>query len=175
LPTGPNNHANDTVLNYEPTVAPVPSGGYIWVIFTSRRLYGNMATSDPWQSDPRNYDATQFANTTCKKLWVAAIDLNAPAGSDPSHPAFYLPAQELLAGNARGFWVLDPCKPDGASCQSGDQCCNGYCEPNGDGGALICSNVPPTCSATGDKCTTAKDCCQPSDSCINGYCAQGAQ
>ena len=43
-----------------------------------------------------------------KKLWVAAIDLNAPAGTDPRHPAFYLPAQELLAGNARGFWVVDP-------------------------------------------------------------------
>jgi len=174
LPTGPNNHSDDTVLNYEPTVNPAASGGYIWVIFTSRRLYGNVATTDPWQSDPRNYDATLVANATCKKLWVAAIDLNAPPGSDPSHPAFYLPAQELLAGNARGFWVLDPCKADGASCQSGDQCCNGYCEPNGDGGALICSNMAPTCSSVGDKCTTAKDCCDSTDSCIDGFCAQSS-
>ena len=36
-------------------------------------------------------------------------------GTDASHPAFYLPAQELLAGNARGFWVLDPCQTDGTS------------------------------------------------------------
>ena len=35
----------------------------------------------------------------------------------PSHPAFYLPAQELLAGNARGFWTVDPCHADGTSCE----------------------------------------------------------
>jgi hypothetical protein len=171
VPTGPTNHANDTVLNYEPTVNPVSSGGYIWVIFTSRRLYGSVATADPWQSDPRLYDATKVANATCKKLWVAAIDLNAKAGTDPSHPAFYLPAQELLAGNARGFWALAPCKADGMSCMSGDQCCNGYCEP-GDGG-LVCTNTPPdaSCSQVGNKCTTAADCCDTTNQCVNGYCA----
>jgi hypothetical protein len=172
LPTT-SNHPNDTTYNYEPTVNPVSSGGYIWMIFTSRRLYGSVATTDPYQSDPRNYDATQVANATCKKLWVAAIDLNAKAGTDPSHPAFYLPAQELLAGNARGFWALAPCKADGMSCMSGDQCCNGYCEP-GDGG-LVCSNSPPNanCSAVGDKCTTAADCCDTTNLCINGFCATG--
>jgi hypothetical protein len=101
-------HPNDTVLNYEPTMSPMATAGYAWVIFTSRRLYGNVATTEPWQSDPRMYDAERVANATCKKLWVAAIDLNAPPGTDPSHPAFYLPAQELLAGNARGSWALDP-------------------------------------------------------------------
>jgi hypothetical protein len=177
LPTGPNNHGNDTVLNYEPTVNPVASGGYIWVIFTSRRLYGNVATIDPWTSDPRAYDATKLDNTTCKKLWVAAIDLNAPAGTDPSHPAFYLPAQELLAGNARGFWALAPCKPDGQSCLSGDQCCNGYCEAAGadagaDAGGLVCTNTPPNahCSQPEEKCTTSADCCDSQDTCINGFC-----
>jgi len=176
LPAGPNNHANDTVLNYEPTVNPVASGGYIWVIFTSRRLYGNVATTDPWQSDPRDYDATQLANTTTKKLWVAAIDLNAPPGTDPSHPAFYLPAQELLAGNARGFWALAPCKPDGQSCESGDQCCNGYCEAAGaDAGAdagLVCTNTPPNamCSQPEEKCATSADCCDSQDTCVNGFC-----
>src|ERR1019366_2976780 len=142
LPTGPTNHATDSVLSYEPTVNPVSSGGYIWVIFTRRRLYGSVATTDPWQSDPRNYDATKVANAACKKLWVAAIDLNAKAGTDPSHPAFYLPAQELLAGNSRGYWVVDPCEQNGPSCLTGDQCCNGNCEPGGDGG-LVCTNMPP--------------------------------
>lgn len=175
LPKG-TSHAADENLNYEPTVNPVASGGYIWVVFTSRRLYGNVAVTDPWQSDPRNYDMTKLANTTTKKLWVAAIDLNAKAGTDPSHPAFYLPAQELLAGNARGFWVLDPCRADGLDCQSGDQCCNGYCQPSaGDGGAptLVCSNKPPnaSCSKTQEKCTTAADCCDASNTCVNGFCA----
>ena len=68
------------------------------------------------------------------KLWVAAIDLNAPAGTDPSHPAFYLPAQELLAGNSRGYWVVDPCHVDLTSCETGDECCGGFCRPApGDG------------------------------------------
>ena len=193
VPAGPNNHGasqgpdprdgsnseaglDDTTLNYEPTVLPVVSGGYAWVVFTSRRMYGTELQSTPWQSWPPDYDTTSLAQATVKKLWVAAIDLNAPAGTDPSHPAFYLPAQELLAGNSRGFWVLDPCKQNGSSCQSGDQCCNGYCEPGGDGGALVCSTTPPSCAAVSDKCTTAADCCDSTNKCINGYCAQrGAQ
>ena len=51
-----------------------------------------------------------------------AIDLNAKPGTDPSHPAFYLPAQEIIAGNARGFWAVDPCHKDGQSCNTGDEC-----------------------------------------------------
>ena len=163
---------DDTTLNYEPTVLPVVAGGYAWVVFTSRRLYGNQLTEVPWKSWPQDYDTTSLAQATVKKLWVAAIDLNAAPGADPSHPAFYLPAQEILAGNSRGFWVLDPCKADGSSCASGDQCCNGYCEP-GDGG-LVCTSMPPVgnCSAPQEKCSTAADCCDPTDKCVNGFCAQ---
>jgi len=172
LPSGGTNHASDSQLNFEPTVNPVASGGYIWVIFTSRRLYGNVATTDPYQSDPRMYDATVVANATCKKLWVAAIDLNAKPGTDPSHPAFYLPAQELLAGNSRGFWVLEPCRPNGQSCQSGDQCCGGYCEPSGDAG-LVCTNAPPnaTCSQPQERCMKNSDCCDTTNECVNGFCS----
>ena len=165
-------HDDDVDLNYEPTVLPVGGGGYAWVIFTSRRLYGNEATIPPFCSDPRGVDLIN--NVTPKKLWVAAVDLNATPGTDASHPAFYLPAQELLAGNSRGFWVLDPCRADGTSCQSGDQCCNGYCEPNGTGGALVCSNTPPSsqCSQLSDKCTTAADCCDKTNLCVNGFCSE---
>jgi hypothetical protein len=188
VPTASNNHGvgnsadpencgmnestyDDTTLNYEPTVLPVVAGGYAWVVITSRRLYGNQLTATPWQSWPPDYNTTSLAQGTVKKLWVAAIDLNAPPGTDPSHPAFYLPAQEILAGNSRGFWVLDPCAADGASCQTGDQCCNGYCEA-GDGG-LVCSNTPPgtNCSGLQEKCTTAADCCDTTNLCINGFCA----
>jgi hypothetical protein len=168
LPTGPNAHDDDTTLQYEPTVNPVPSGGYAWVVFTSRRLYGNVATINPYYSDPRFHDLT--STPTPKKLWVAAIDLNAPAGTDPSHPAFYLPAQELLAGNSRGYWVVDPCKVDGNTCETGDECCGGYCRP-GDGG-LVCTATTPTCANEFEKCTTTSDCCNsPALQCINGRCA----
>ena len=169
LPTGPNNHADDSVLNYEPTVGPVASGGYAWVVFMSRRLYGNVATIDPWASDPREHDLV--ANTTTKKLWVAAIDLNAKPGTDPSHPAFYVPAQELLAGNARGYWVLDPCKADGSTCSSGDECCGGFCQADPNSGALTCGKKTNECSLEFDKCSIDADCCDPKLSCINERCA----
>jgi len=163
-------HADDHNTNYEPTVNPVVSGGYSWVIFTSRRLYGNVATIPPYCSDPRGVDLVQ--NITTKKLWVAAIDVNAQPGSDASHPAFYLPAQELLAGNSRAFWVLDPCRADGASCETGDQCCNGYCQP-GAGDELVCVNQPPaaSCSMVQERCERAADCCDPSNVCVGGFCS----
>ena len=162
-------HGDDVNLNYEPTVSPAPSGGYAWIVFTSRRLYGNLATIPPFCSDPRGVDLV--TNITTKKLWVAAIDLSAKPGSDASHPAFYLPAQELLAGNTRGFWVLDACKQEGSDCESGDDCCGGYCKPNSSG-ALVCSSEAPQCAGIGDKCTTKADCCDSSAQCIGGFCRQ---
>ncbi len=171
LPVGANGHDDDTTLHYEPTTNPVVSGGYAWIVFMSRRMYGNVATIDPWWSDPREHDLT--VNVTTKKLWVAAVDLNPQPGTDASHPAFYLPAQELMAGNTRGFWVVDPCKNDGSSCESGDQCCGGYCQMDGDAGALICSNHTNECANEYDKCTVAADCCDflKGGTCVNGRCA----
>jgi hypothetical protein len=162
-------HSDDVDMNYEPTVNPIASGGYAWVVFTSRRMYGSVATIPPMCSDPRHVNL--ITNITPKKLWVAAVDLSQAAGTDSSHPAFYIPGQEILAGNSRGFWTLDPCLGDGSTCMTGDQCCNGYCEP-GDGG-LICSNMPLSgmCSGLEDKCTTSADCCDPTNVCINGFCA----
>ncbi len=173
LPTlAATDHTDDEILNYEPTANPVPSGGYAWVVFTSRRLYGNVATLKPYWSDPRYVDLS--SSPTPKKLWVAAVDLNGKPGTDTSHPAFYLPAQELLAGNSRGYWVVDPCQGNGATCVTGDQCCGGYCESNG--GSFVCSAQPPACSSLNDKCTTADDCCGVSlgTECIDGRCAQPA-
>ena len=171
LPTGPLDHASDFDLNIEPTVSPVPSGGYAWVVYTSRRLYGTVATINPYWSDPRFHDISQTPTT--KKLWAAAIDLNAAPGTDPSHPAFYLPGQELLAGNSRGFWVFDACQADGATCNAGDECCGGYCSV-ADGGVGSCSTLPPLCSAELDKCTTTNQCCGASAGlqCIGGVCTQ---
>ncbi len=162
-------HGDDVNMNYEPTVNPAPAGGFAWVVFTSRRMYGNVAVIPPYCSDPRGVNL--FTNITPKKLWVAAIDLSATPGTDASHPAFYLPAQELLAGNSRGFWVLDPCKSEGSECSAGDECCDGYCRPDSTG-KLVCSNKPPMseCSATGEKCTANADCCMSTDVCIGGFC-----
>jgi hypothetical protein len=156
---GGTNHTIDNVLNYEPTLNPIPSGGYYWVVFTSRRMYGNVLTGDPFSGSP-----------STKKLWVAAVDLHPAAGKDPSHPAFYLPGQELAGANQRGHWVPEPCRQDGMSCTTGDECCNGYCRP-GDGG-LVCTGQPTGCAQLYEHCTTASDCCGAAAGvqCINGYC-----
>ena len=105
-----------------------------------------------------------------KKLWVAAVDI-ATGAVDPSHPAFYLPGQELGAGNSRGFWVVVPCKANGTSCETGDECCNGSCRDNGNG-ALVCQDKPPgtQCVNEFEKCTVDADCCDPKQKCIAGRC-----
>ena len=164
LPTNAE-HPNDAVLNFEPTVSPIPSGGYFWVVFTSRRMYGNVAAGDP-------YDVGNGTYPVNKKLWVAAIDLHPTPGQDPSHPAFYLPAQELDAPNMRGFWEPAPCASNGASCTTGDECCGGYCQ-QGPSGSLVCTTTTPTCSGEYDKCTQTSDCCGAAQgyTCINSVCA----
>jgi hypothetical protein len=149
--------ANDPNLSFAPTVLPEAVGGFFWVVFTSHRSYGNTLPSKD------NGDQNG-------KLWVAAFDINAPAGTDGSHPAFFLDGQEQGADNLRGFWVLDPCKANGQNCQSGDECCGGYCR-SPDGGPPVCVPPPGGCSNEYEKCTTSGDCCNSSDQCINGHCA----
>jgi hypothetical protein len=175
LPSGTaHTAAQDATLNYEPTVTPISAGGYAWIVFTSRRLYGNVATLPPWTSDPTLYKWHDPGNVTPKKLWVAAVDLNAPPGKDASHPAFYLPGQELYAGNSRGYWTVPPCRQNGSSCEVGDQCCGGFCEaPEDGGGGLVCTAQKPTCSAQYEKCSKTSDCCGATSGiqCINNVCS----
>jgi hypothetical protein len=168
----PHTPAIDVTANYEATVNPIASGGYAWVVFTSRRMYGNVAQIDPWTSDPRLYP--WLDQITDKKMWVAAIDMNGKPGTDPSHPAFYLPGQELHAGNSRGYWTVEPCRANGQACVTGDQCCGGFCQPAADGGGLQCTAVAPPCAGQFEKCVTASDCCNASAGiqCINGVCTQ---
>ena len=170
LPTNANNHADDEQLNFEPNVTPIASGGYYWVVFTSRRLYGNVATTDPYFPTQGTDPATVTSPMT-KKLWMAAIDPNPKPGQDPSHPAFYLPGQELMSGNMRAFWVNEPCHPSGTSCQTGDECCTGYCSDNG-AGMLTCGDRPAGCVPEYGKCATDADCCgSGSYVCIAGLCS----
>jgi len=148
----------DLSFNYEPTFAPVPSGGYFWVVFTSRRTYGNQNVG---------------AKEVVKQLWVAAIDLNPAVGVDPSHPPFLLPGQDETSINMRGFWALDPCKGDGAGCASGTECCGGFCDGTASDGGLVCKSAG-TCAQDGDHCDKTTDCCNASSgsTCINHVCSE---
>ncbi len=150
--------ARDLSWNYEPTFAPVASGGYFWVVFTSRRTYGNLLVG---------------SKDEVKQLWVAAIDLDAAPGVDPSHPPFLLPGQDLTSINMRGFWALDPCKGDGQGCASGTECCGGFCDGTGGEGAKVCKSAA-ACAQDGDKCKATSDCCNAATGtqCINGVCAE---
>jgi len=154
--------ASDPNLSFAPTVLPEAVGGYFWIVFTSHRSYGNtLASMAPGAA----------GDDDLGQLWVAALDLDPTAGHDASHPAFYLDGQEQVADNLRGFWVLPPCEQNGGACTTGDQCCNGFCRPAGDGGPLECVSPPGGCSNEYELCTTAANCCDTSDECINGRCA----
>jgi hypothetical protein len=180
--TLPYGEAVDNNMNYEPNVMPLAVGGYYWVVFTSRRSYGNTiapgraTTTQPYDEPAQDPFGSNAGPSPRKKLWVAAIDLNYGSSSDadPSHPAFFLSGQELESANMRAFAALAPCEANGDMCEVGSDCCNGYCRQTGNdaNGAPILACVPPPagCSNVDEPCKTAKDCCNPQDLCINGLC-----
>jgi hypothetical protein len=149
----------DRQRNYEPFALPVTAGGYFWVVFTSLREYGN----------------TYTGTNVRKQLWVAAISTNPSPGVDPSHPPFYLPNQSATR-NERGFWALQPCANDGSSCQTGDECCGGFCRPSNvsDPSSPTVCKLPPSgsCSQVAEKCATTADCCDAPNgvTCIGAVC-----
>lgn len=80
----------DRDCNYRPYFAPYAAGGYRWLIFTSRRTYGNLLTGDA---------------TLVKQLWVAALDESPDVDGDPSHAAFWLPGQDTEVLNHQAAWT----------------------------------------------------------------------
>jgi len=143
---------------YEPTFLPVSVGGYYWLIIGSERKYGNTLTD----TNP---------NTRRKQLWVTAIDSNIEPGKDPSHPAFWLPGQELNNSNMRGEWALAPCKELGEGCNAGFDCCGGFCYAPEEGQMPTCNDTPDTCSHLGDSCELDSACCEGEGKCIGGFCS----
>ena len=176
----PYGDAEEGHLDYEPSVLPVAVGGYYWVLFTSRRAYGNTIApggsvargDDKWGTPVGNEDESPSPR---KKIWLAPIDLDYAGKVDPSHPAIYLPGQELESGNMRAFAALEPCRSIGGSCESAAACCAGFCRQTGrdeNGPVLQC--VPPpenACSQTDETCAVAGDCCNSHELCINKRCA----
>ena len=177
----PGGVSQDEHLNYEPSVLPVPVGGYYWVLFTSRRTYGNTIApggtvargDDIWGIPQPNETESPSPR---KKIWVAAIDIEHQGVVDPSHPAFYLPGQELESGNMRAFAALEPCKKKGKACESAAECCDGFCREtsrDADGVPTLSCTPPPdnACSNIDEPCKKASECCSSKSLCINDRCA----
>jgi hypothetical protein len=167
--------ATDPGLNFAPTMLAEAVGGYFWAIFTSHRSYGSMLASKANSAGlGLSNCASPQGDEASGKLWMAAIDIGGAPGKDPSHPAFYLDGQELQADNLRGYWVLPVCQGMGTGCESGDQCCSGFCRAAADGGAPSCVSPPKGCANEFESCMTASNCCSSADQCINGRCAMQA-
>ena len=137
--------ARDLGASAEPSVAPVASGGYFWVVMHRSRTYGNILTGDRID----------------REAALGGGDRPEPhARQGPEPPGVLDPrtghddAQPHAAS-----WALTPCKANGQGCSNGTDCCGGYCADDADAGALSCRSTPQGCSQNGDKCTQTSDCC----------------
>ncbi len=142
--------------SYYPTFSPFDEGGYYWLAFFSSRDYGNAQVG------------TQ--GTGRRQLWVSAISDNpAAASSDPSHPPYWLPQQDVTQQNMAAFWAESPCSADGRTCAASGECCSGFCRDVGSGPVCVPPDVP-VCSMTGEACRTDSDCCAGAGTCVSNVC-----
>jgi hypothetical protein len=171
----------DTLNNYYPTVLPVQVGGYYWVFWTTMRKWGHRKIeAAPGAFVDQFLSGEAAVQAVKKRIWVSAIrasgtasELSGGIDKDPSFPGFYLEGQSDT-GNTRAFAALNPCRATGKECQSGLDCCTGFCDvkPGADKGMCVTEVM---CSKTNERCKTDKDCCppamgEPANSCLGGYC-----
>jgi hypothetical protein len=142
--------------SFNPVFAPLRAGGYYWLVFISRRDYGN-----------------RLVNSNRQQLWVGAIT-DPPAAADPSQPAFYLRGQEDCGKSENAYFALEPCKQLGEPCTSGVDCCEGTCVKDPNTMEYVCG-TPEECAMDGNACATDGDCCDaPLSTCVDGFCQKPA-
>jgi hypothetical protein len=147
--------ASNDNKSFNPVFAPLRAGGYFWLVFITRRDYGN-----------------QLVGANNQQLWVTAID-DPPSAADPSHPPFYMRGQEMTQKSENAYYALDPCKEIGQGCLSGVDCCNGQCVKDPNTSQYVCGDPPPPgqCSEDGNACQVDADCCNaPNVKCLDGFC-----
>lgn len=141
-----------TAKSWGPSFHPVAAGGYFWLAFYAQRDWGHRFTGSN------------------RQLWIAAVDANPTAGTDPSHPAFYVEGQELDSTNERPQFAVPPCKLAGETCESGYECCEGrFCRKDMEGKMTCQEPKPNECAQIGDSCKVDADCCN-SIPCTGGTC-----
>lgn len=150
-----------TNLDYQPRFSPFQQGGYYWLSFLSRRIYGN----------PQNGNSTR-GESRRQQIWVTAIRDDAPAGTDPSSVPYWLPGQNPLSANIAAEWAPRACREDGEMCSVGSECCGGDCRPPPGGGAPVCAPPPADrCRVEGETCGSTADCCEGMGlSCLGNVC-----
>lgn len=154
--------------NY-PSVLPVSVGGYAWLFWTGRRSWGTRG-GGIFKPGAMGELPGLAGSSSSRRIWVSALRLSdatrGDALTDPSSPAFFLEGQGDRP-SMRVSAALDACRAEGSACETGVDCCGGYCS------AGEC-RVPeaPTCSKVMDACTSAADCCQEGtgQACIAGFC-----
>ncbi len=150
--------ASNGGLDYQPRFSPFISGGYYWMSFLSRRIYGN----------------PQIGNTTSapgrrQQIWVTGVRIGAAPGEDGSAVAYWLPGQNPHSANISAYWAPRPCRTDGEGCTVGSECCGGECLPDAMG-TLVCAPPPPDrCREYGETCSTDGDCCADMDLVCTGH------
>jgi hypothetical protein len=143
--------ASEGNQSFNPVFAPLRAGGYYWLVYISRRDYGN-----------------RLVGANRQQLWITAIDDPATA-ADPSNPPFYLRGQQDCGKSENAYFALEPCKEIGEDCSSGADCCNGTCLKDPSTGQYSCG-APQECALDGNACKTSEDCCNPDAQCIDGFC-----
>jgi hypothetical protein len=96
-------------MNYEPTVLPVAVGGYYWVVFTSRREYGNTINdADPYYGGPTEPRAPSPSarSSGSRRSTSTTPSTRARARTTSATRRSTCPARSSQTGNYRGFWAL---------------------------------------------------------------------
>lgn len=129
------------------TRSPGGTGRVVWLAFFTTRVYGHRRTY--WGACHETVDS---------QLWVTAIDLDAPPGTDPSHVPYWMPGQSASHHNVDGHWVASACRDNGVDCTSDSECCSGICNMTGE--FPTCGPPPPSeCRHVGAACGGTEDCC----------------
>ena len=123
-------------IDQTPSFAPRAQGGYYFLAFTSSRPYGHLGTTP--------------------QVWVTAIDGKFGDSDDPSHPAFWLPAQDVAGQSIMPQWAPTACNGRSASCTDTSQCCGGLSCAGTSGSKTCQANA---CALLSEPCVTAQDCC----------------
>jgi hypothetical protein len=146
-----------------------------WITFSSTRSYGlridnggkvdchpkESPTTVPGGSVPYYPLFTDPANDcTRAQLWMAAIDLDTgkvATGGDVSHPAFWLPFQDITTNNHLGQWTQ---KSFSGTCNTTNPCPTGFVCDNGGCAAIPPVSTPPPPQAQ----------CADNSNCATGQC-----